>query len=212
LHTLALASLPSAIFLPLGNAFSILSGTPYAAQGARYDHQTGREDLPGAQRRGRPLGSAEPQLIVMPKTKLKAMLKVEQDSEFLLEAPEVSIFLACVAAVNELRALAASYESSELTRIAFSRRSTCVVAELSELAGATERFDIVCPVLEFGKFSPFFWRWFNWWNDFLKDFSPRRVSHLVRLASQGTPAATACRPKEHWLWYRQTPAFALVIT
>lgn len=151
-------------------------------------------------------------LIEMPKTKIKPKFRSRQDNEFLQEAPEVSIFLACVAAVNELRALAASYEAGELTRVAFSRRSTGVVAELSEVAGATERFDILCPVLEFGKFSPFFWRWFNWWNDFLKDHTPRQVSYLVRRATNGDAANTAHRPKDDWLKYRHTPAFALVIT
>ena len=148
----------------------------------------------------------------MPKTKIKAKLRNEQDGEFLLQAPEVSIFLACVAAVNQLRGLAAAYESGELTRVAFSRRSTGVVGELSELASATERFDIVCPVLEFGRFSPFFWRWFNWWNDFLKDYTPRQVSSLVRLATRGKITSSAHRPKDDWVHYRQTPAFALVIT
>jgi hypothetical protein len=148
----------------------------------------------------------------MPKTNTKSKLRVERNKEFLREAPEVSIFLACVATVNELRNLADAYESGDLTRVAFSRRSTCVVAELSELACATERFDIVCPVLEFGRFSPFFWRWFNWWNDFLKDFSPRQVSHLQRLARGGATLRPTHRPENHWLRYRHTPAFDLVIT
>jgi|SRR5579862_8317112 len=147
----------------------------------------------------------------MPKTKTKSKVRAERDERFLLESPEVSIFLACVAAVNELRCLANSYESGELTRVAFSRQSTCVVAELSEVAAATERFDIVCPILEFGKFSPFFWRWFNWWNDFLKDLTPRQVSYLVRVARQGTASAIH-RPKNDWIRYRHTPAFALVFT
>jgi hypothetical protein len=151
-------------------------------------------------------------LVMMQKTKAKSKFKGEQEGEFLLQAPEVSIFLACVAAVNQLRGLAVAYESGELTRVAFSRRSTCVVGELSELASSTERFDIVCPVLEFGRFSPFFWRWFNWWNDFLKDYTPRQVSHLVRLARRAKMTSSAHRPKDDWVRYRQTPAFALVIT
>ncbi|HZR21313.1 MAG TPA: hypothetical protein VFE51_28790 [Verrucomicrobiae bacterium] len=148
----------------------------------------------------------------MPKTKIKSKNKAESDSQFLIEAPELSIFLACVASVKELRGLAAEFESGELNRIAFSRRSTGIVAELSALASATERFDIVCPVIEFGVFSPFFWRWFNWWNDFLKDYTPRQVSYLVRLARTGTATSSGYRPKDHWLSYRSTPAFALVIS
>lgn len=149
----------------------------------------------------------------MPKTKTKSKSKLELGTRFLAAAPEVSIFLACVAAVNQLRALATAYEEGELTRIAFSRRSTGIIADLSELANATERFDIVCPVVEFGSFSPFFWRWYNWWHDFVRDFTPRQVNQVVLVAQRGRArTSTASRPKADWLHYRQTPAFALVIT
>ena len=148
----------------------------------------------------------------MPKTKIKAKSAPELGLAFLKSAPELSIFLACADAVDRLRALAAEYESGELARIAFSRRSTVVVAELCELASATERFDIVCPVAEFGRFSPFFWRWFNWWQDSIKDLTPRQLDELVHLAGQGCLDANAGRPREDWVMYRQTPAFALIIT
>ncbi|HTL16712.1 MAG TPA: hypothetical protein VL793_05710 [Patescibacteria group bacterium] len=147
----------------------------------------------------------------MPKTKINAKVRPERDAEFLVVAPEVSIFLACMAAVDELRALATTYESGELTRVAFSRRSTRVVAELSELANATERFDIVCPVLEFGLFSPFFWRWFNWWSDYLQDLSPRQLTRVEKLSQEPEYSSKQPRPPAHWLKYRSTPAFALVI-
>jgi len=148
----------------------------------------------------------------MPKTKIKSKVRVEQKEDYLRNAPEVSIFLSCVAAVNQLRCLAAAYEVGEITRVAFSRQSTCVVADLSQLADATERFDIVCPVLEFGRFSPFFWRWFNWWNDFLKDLTARQVGHLEKLAREGRDHGATHRPQGDWVQYRHTPAFALVIT
>ena len=147
----------------------------------------------------------------MPKTKLKTSVKVERETGFLLEAPEVSIFLACLASINELRFLASGYESGELTRSDFSRESSLVVGELNELASATERFDIVSPVMEFGQFSPFFWRWFNWWHDYLQDLTPRQVTYLEKLARQGAPSLEVHRPKNDWVRYRHTPAFALVI-
>jgi hypothetical protein len=148
---------------------------------------------------------------VMPKTKTKSSFTVERKKDFRLEAPEVSIFLACLAAVNELRCLASSYDCGGLTRTEFSQESSIVVGELNELASATERFDIVCPVMEFGSFSPFFWRWFNWWNDYLKDLKPRQVSYLEKLARDAAPALNTHRPKDHWVRYRHAPAFALVI-
>lgn len=148
----------------------------------------------------------------MPKTKVKSKSLAARDQAFLQVAPEVSIFLACVSAVNELRQLATAYECGEVTRRTFSHESSSVVAGLNELAASTERFDIVCPVMEFGKFSPFFWRWFNWWNDYIKELTPRQISHLERLAREGEPTVNEQRPKADWVRYRHTPAFALVIT
>jgi hypothetical protein len=149
---------------------------------------------------------------LMPKAKIKSKLAVQRDELFLIEGPEVSIFLACASRVDELRALARDYESGELTRIAFSRRSTIVVAELCKLAAATERFDIVCPLADFGKFSPFFWSWYNWWNDFLMDLTSDQICQLERQAHQTGAARSAHRPKNDWIQYRHTPAFALVVT
>jgi hypothetical protein len=148
----------------------------------------------------------------MPKTKVKSSLRAGRDTDFLLTAPEVSIFLACLAAMNELRFLASAFEIGELSRADFSRQSSSLVAELNELASATERFDIVCPVIEFGQFSPFFWRWFNWWHDYLKELKPRQVNYLGKLARASAPTLQAHRPKADWVRYRHTPAFALVIT
>ncbi len=146
----------------------------------------------------------------MPKTKTKHPVKLVADQDFLVEAPELSIFLACVTAVKDLQHLAEAFECGELTRVAFSRQSTGVVAELSELVSATERFDIVCPVMEFGRFSTFFWRWFNWWNDFTFELTPRQVGYLEK-AAWGGAATRSHRPKGHWLHYRKSPAFTLVI-
>lgn len=148
----------------------------------------------------------------MPKTKLKSGPKTERDAQFLLNAPEVSIFLACLALVNELRFLASAYDTGELNRTEFSQQSSSVVAELSELVAGTERFDIVCPLLEFGQFSPFFWRWFNWWHDYLRELRPGQVSYLEKLARQSAPRLQAHRPKADWVRYRDTPSFALVIS
>jgi hypothetical protein len=148
----------------------------------------------------------------MPKTKTKSSFTVGRKRNFRLEAPEVSIFLACLASINELRSLANTYDCGGLTRTEFSRESSVVVAELNQLAAATERFDILCPVMEFGSFSPFFWRWFNWWNDYLKELKPRQISYLEKLAREEAPALSTHRPNDDWVRYRHTPAFALVIS
>jgi hypothetical protein len=149
---------------------------------------------------------------VMPKTKNKSSIAVGRKRDLRTESSEVSIFLSCLSAVNQLRYLANTYDCGELSRTQFSQESSAIVSNLNGLVSATERFDIVCPVMEFGTFSPFFWRWFNWWNDYLKELSPRQVSYLEKLAREAAPSLKSRRPQDDWLRYRHTPAFALVIT
>ena len=148
----------------------------------------------------------------MPKTAVKSKLRVERDNEFLREAPEVSIFLACYGMVEELRNLERAFRSSDLNDKGFFEEFNQVLTQLSQIAEATERFDVLLPVMDYGQFSPFFWRWFNWWDDYLRELSPRQLASVERLARERKPALTQHRPKEDWVRYRHTPAFCLVMS
>ncbi len=113
---------------------------------------------------------------------------------------EASVFLACLGAVNQLRSLAAAFGEGEITRKAFSKQATPIVADLCLLAEKTEAFDVVAPVVEFGRCSPCFWRWFNWWSDHAATLTTRQIKRM-----------DSHRPPGDWLRHRNTPAFALVI-
>src|SRR5262249_1210318 len=104
----------------------------------------------------------------MPKTTSKLKVRVPKEKD-LLHRPEITIFLVCREMVNELRGLAWAYNAQEITKSVFMERCKVILAELNEAADATERFDIVLPVMDYGRFSPFFWRWFNWWDDYFKE-------------------------------------------
>lgn len=147
----------------------------------------------------------------MPKSSSQVKVRAAKRKRNLRDAPEISVFLICRAMVEELRNLAGAFNAQEITRRGFMARCKTVVSQLNEAVAATERFDVVLPVMDFGQFSPFFWRWFNWWDDYLKDLTPGQVAQIEWLASHLKPAADAHRPREHWLRYRQGAAFSLVI-
>jgi hypothetical protein len=148
----------------------------------------------------------------MPKTAVKSKLRIEKDNEFLRDAPEVSIFLACLGMIDELRYLERTFRAREMSDQVFFEQFNEILGQLTQVAEATERFDVLWPVMDYGRFSPFFWRWFNWWDDYLQGLTTRQIGHLERLARGRKPTVNRHRPREDWLRHRQTPAFTLVVS
>jgi hypothetical protein len=114
--------------------------------------------------------------------------------------------------VNQLRGLERAFKGGEFNLSAFLDKSNAVLSQLTETVSATERFDIVLPVMDYGQFSPFFWRWFNWWDDYFKGLSPGQIAHIERLARERVRNVDDYRPADHWVTHRHTPAFTLVPT
>jgi hypothetical protein len=146
----------------------------------------------------------------MPKATTQHKVQLEQDSEILKTAPEVSVFIHCLVMVNQLRALERSYKHEDINRGAFLDKSNAVLGQFNKAVAATERFDIVFPVIDYGRFSPFFWRWFNWWDDYFKCLTAIQITEIERLARERFPGVQTFRPKADWVEYRQNPAFTLV--
>jgi hypothetical protein len=117
------------------------------------------------------------------------------------EVPEGGVFLAILGGVNQLKIMAFDYEIGKITRTAFSRKSAVIISDLCKIADDTHRFDVVCPVIEYGVFSDSFWRWFNWWNDYALGLTPRQINSIAKR-----------RPPGDWARHRKTPAFAVSIT
>jgi len=133
----------------------------------------------------------------------------EEERKFLLDPPEVAVFMACCIMVNELRGLERSLKVGELTQALFLERANELLTKLGRAAAGTERFDLVIPVLGHGQFSPFFWRWFNWWEDYFVALSPTEIGEIERLGRELRFEVNAFRPTSHWATYRHTPAFTL---
>jgi hypothetical protein len=134
---------------------------------------------------------------------------VEKDKAFFAGAPEISIFVACCVLVNELRGLERGLQAGDITQKSFDEKSKGILDRLCEAVDATYRFDIVMPVIERGRFSPFFWSWFNWWDDYLKALTPSEVAEAERRARERGSLIDDLRPKAHWVSYRNTPAICL---
>ena len=129
-----------------------------------------------------------------------------KDKTFFDGAPEISVFVACCVMVNELRGLERALKAEDIDLAAFEQKSKAVLNRLNEAAQATQRFDVLLPVMEGGQFSPFFWRWFNWWDDYLKALSPSQVAETERHAREHGSLIQQLRPKGNWVAYRDNPA------
>jgi hypothetical protein len=134
---------------------------------------------------------------------------VEKDKAFFAGAPEISIFVACCVLVNELHGFERGLQVGDISQKAFEEKCKGVLDRLCEAVDATYRFDIVMPVIGRGQFSPFFWSWFNWWDDYLKALTPSEVAEAERRARERGSLIDDLRPKDHWVSYRNTPAIYL---
>ncbi len=134
---------------------------------------------------------------------------MDKDQTFFLGAPEISVFVACCVMVNELRGLLRSRQADDISETTFQEKAKSVLKRLNEAVQATQRFDVVLPVMGQDQFSPFFWRWFNWWDDYLKALTPSQVAQTERRAREAGTLISDLRPKGHWLKYRSAPAIRL---
>jgi len=132
-----------------------------------------------------------------------------KSERFLQRPPEVSFFIACLVMVNQLRALDRTYQAGDLPRKVFADKARTLLEQLSKTVAVTEQFDIVLPVLGPGQFSPSFWRWFNWWEDYFHGLTQTQIGQIERLGRELSLAVNRYRPKNHWLSCPSTPPFVL---
>ena len=147
----------------------------------------------------------------MPKVSSIIKAVFEKEREFLLQTPEVVLFSACLAITQKVLTLERAFAAGKINRAAFIRRINILLSQLTRTAEATQRFDIVMPVMDFGRFSPTFWRWFNWWDDYRRSLTPTEIIQLERLVQARAPTISDYRPEGDWQTCRQTPPFRLEI-
>ncbi|HWX20201.1 MAG TPA: hypothetical protein VN578_09895 [Candidatus Binatia bacterium] len=143
----------------------------------------------------------------MSEAKLELNVMQEFDTEFLVHAPEIYIFSACRHVVALVKDAEWAGASSGKNASLHGERRNRLFAQLSALAQATERFDIVLPFTPESGFSRFFWRWFNWWSDYRQGLTHEQLDHIHRLQDENDLAALDYRPTGDWLTH---PAPALL--
>lgn len=146
----------------------------------------------------------------MQKTKSKPASS-NSDKAYLLTAPEISIFLVCYSMRNTMLELEHEHQQGLVPQEEFFSRFNTVLAQFTETADATHRFDIVLPVTELGRFSPSFWRWFHWWDNYLDGLTHRERVRLERLAMDRLPGIDTYRPPGDWLKCSSLPAFRIIV-
>jgi hypothetical protein len=135
----------------------------------------------------------------------KNLVMQEFDSEFLHSAPEIYIFSACRHIVEQVLAVHALLNCGEIDALRYGERVSPFLAQLRGLAEATQRFDIVLPLASETAFSPFFWRWYNWWYDYRQSLTSVELDRVHHLQDTFDRAALDYRPAGHWLRHRATP-------
>jgi hypothetical protein len=146
----------------------------------------------------------------MQKTKSKPATS-SGDRAYLLTAPEISIFLVCYSMRNSLLELEHSHNEGLAPPEEFFSRFNMILAQFTETAEATYRFDIVLPVMALGMFSPSFWRWFHWWDSYLEGLTHRERVRLERLAMDRLPGIDSYRPPGDWSNCSCLPAFKIIV-
>jgi hypothetical protein len=147
------------------------------------------------------------------KTTTKPKKVRTEDKEFAVNAAEVSVFMACFGLVNELKTIHAALHKEELSNEEFGQKFNALLSQLCYVADSTTRFDIVLPVERYGQFSSFFWRWFNWWDDYLKALPPQVIIALRMATKEANLGFLArYRPSGSWIDYRKDPPFTVVNT
>ncbi len=128
---------------------------------------------------------------------------------YLLTAPEISIFTALFSMRNSLLDL--EQQRAKFSNDEFFRQFNCVLAQFTETAEATHRFDVVLPVIQLGKFSSGFWRWFNWWHEYLTGLPEPEQMKIERLAMDRLPGLEAYRPSGDWINGSGHPSFVITV-
>lgn len=148
----------------------------------------------------------------MLETSIKCNVMQEFDTEFLLNAQEIYIFSACRHILEQLQAVQGAVNAGQSGLSRPPERVNLLINQLRGLAQATERFDIVVPWTPEAGFSPFFWRWFNWWHDYRQSLTRKQLERVHRLQDAFDPAVLKYRPGGDWLRFRETPPSGLNLT
>lgn len=157
----------------------------------------------------------------MPEGETKDKEQAERDREILLNAPELSIWMVAFGCLSYLIEIRIAYANDHIDSKTFYPRFNEGFAEFIDTADATSRFGVVMPVVAEAnfrrrmkkepnfiidaKFSSFFWKWYNWWDDYLGTLTKEQRERLRQLGMDRLPEIEHYRPPGDWINYRSDP-------
>lgn len=161
----------------------------------------------------------------MTNAQLNAALDGHKGQNPILNSPEISVWMTAFGGLREIADLYAAHEAGKLSTEKYYQTVNAMLVELAETADLTHQFGILLPAAiepnykrrlrvlfdAFIKveFSPSFWRWFNWWDDYMKSLPQADRNNLYKLVTYRLPEVETFRPLGDWIGYRNEPAIVL---
>lgn len=158
---------------------------------------------------------------------INAAIDGQKGQSLLLNTPEISVWMTACGCLRELSDIQAAHAANKIVKENYYRSVNAMLIELAETADLTHRFGVLLPAAvephykrrvgqlkdAFIKveFSSFFWRWYNWWDDYMKAMDQASRNQLYQLVTFRLPDVETFRPKDDWVSYRSEPAFVLSV-
>lgn len=147
------------------------------------------------------------------------------DKDLLLSVPEISVWMTAFGCLRSVDEYLVEWRGDRITEKQYFKSINACLVNLAETADATHRFGVLLPsTIEphyrkhmrelddaFLKvdFSPSFWRWYNWWSDYINTLKAYERKHVYHLAMERLRGLEAYRPAGDWLHHRSNPVLVL---
>jgi hypothetical protein len=161
----------------------------------------------------------------MTNAEINAALDGHKGQDVLLNAPEISVWMTAFGCLRQMGDIQQAYENKKISRKEYYASCNQMLVELAETADATHRFGVLLPsaIEPYYKrriknlddaflrvqFSPSFWRWFNWWDDYMKAKTDSERATLYHLVTARLAEVDSFRPAGDWLSYRSDAVLSL---
>lgn len=161
----------------------------------------------------------------MTDAQLQSTMGGSKDRCLLVEVPEISVWMTAFGCLNSVEEVLTERRQLRISEKQYFKQVNGCLANLAETADATHRFGVLLPATmepNYRKhlrerddgflkveFSPSFWRWYNWWHDYVNTLSVAQRKYVYQLAVERLPGLEAYRPAGDWLNYRSNPVLVL---
>lgn len=147
------------------------------------------------------------------------------EKDLLAESPEVCLWMTVRGGLTLLKEIEFEYREKKLDQRGYTKKMNAALVDLAWVIGMLHRFSVVLPCHllnprhldreeQFVTFTfyPIFWRWYNWWGDYLISLDQPERDLLFRLVTNRSGKVDRFYPPGDWLHHRSDPFVTLVVT